>query len=171
MPVHACPTCGVTITRGLGPPPAACPDCCASLEDSVRSVAVRRPPTPVMRIPLGSDSHAPGAARKALRGLRDYLGEDRFRVCELLVSELVTNVVRHAGPPRSSAWADMRVRRYPDRVRVEIRDDGPGLGPKSASPDHTGGAGWGLQLVDEMADDWGAERGLQNCVWFELATT
>ena len=170
MPVFACPTCGVTIPRGLGPPPAACPDCCASLT-GVQGTTARRPPKPVLRMPLGSDSLAPSAARKAISGLRDELGEDCFRTCELLVSELVTNVVRHAGRPRSSAWADMRVRRYPDRVRVEIRDDGPGLGAKQDAPDHAEGAGWGLQLVDEMADDWGAERGIQNCVWFEVATT
>jgi hypothetical protein len=37
--------------------------------------------------------------------------------------------------------------------------------------DDTSSSGWGLQIVDKLADDWGIERGAQNCVWFELGRT
>ena len=82
-----------------------------------------RRPKPIVRMPLGCDPHAPSAARHALSELRGELGDARYRVCELLVSELVTNVVVHTSPARSLAAADMRVRLYGDRVRVEVRDD------------------------------------------------
>jgi anti-sigma regulatory factor (Ser/Thr protein kinase) len=122
-------------------------------------------------MPIGQDRGAPAAARHALTDLRLELGDARFRVCELLVSELVTNVLLHA--PGRSAWgaADLRVRVYPDRVRIEVRDDGPGFAPHGRTPDQDVGSGWGLHLVKELADDWGTEPGVQNCVWFELART
>lgn len=122
-------------------------------------------------MPLGSDPLAPSAARHALGSLRPELGDARYRVCELLVSELVTNVVRHTSGERSIAASDMRVRMYADRVRIEVRDDGPGFAPTRRGDDEDPGAGWGLFLVDELADDWGIDSGVQNCVWFELART
>src|SRR3954452_5867944 len=175
MPFYACPTCGSSIFDAAGPPPAACPWCGASIRveedvpEAVRSRWERRP-RPVLRMPLGSDALAPSAARHALGTLRPELGDARYRVCELLVSELVTNVVRHTAAHRSIAASDMRVRVYPDRVRIEVRDDGPGLAQR-VNGDQDPGGGWGLFLVDELADEWGVESGVQNCVWFELTRT
>jgi anti-sigma regulatory factor (Ser/Thr protein kinase) len=140
------------------------------LPATARSQPERRP-KPVLRMPLGSDLLAPSAARHALGELRPDLGEARYRVCELLVSELVTNVVRHTSGDRSIAASDMRVRVYPDRVRIEVRDDGPGLNRRDPGGDPEIGGGWGLFLVDELADEWGIESGVQNCVWFELTRT
>jgi anti-sigma regulatory factor (Ser/Thr protein kinase) len=136
---------------------------------AVRSAPSR--PKPVLRMPLGGSRHAPAAARHALGSVRPELGEARFRVCELLVSELVTNVVRHTNGRRSIAASDMRVRLYPDRVRVEVRDDGPGITAAESEAVQDPGSGWGLFLVDELADEWGIETGVQNCVWFELTRT
>jgi anti-sigma regulatory factor (Ser/Thr protein kinase) len=138
---------------------------------AARTITRPHRPKPVLRMPLGADRHAPSAARHALGTLRPDLGESRFRLCELLVSELVTNVVRHTNGGRSIAASDMRVRMYPDRVRVEVRDDGPGFRRVEREPDEDPGAGWGLFLVDELADEWGIESGVQNCVWFELTRT
>jgi anti-sigma regulatory factor (Ser/Thr protein kinase) len=143
------------------------------VEEDVPAV-FRRPerrPKPVLRMPLGSDTRAPSTARHALATLRAELGEARYKVCELLVSELVTNTVRHTPGARSIAASDMRVRMYADRVRVEVRDDGPGFTASDREVDRDPGSGWGLFLVDELADEWGIESGVQNCVWFELTRT
>ena len=175
MPFYACPNCGSSSSDAAGAPTPTCPRCCARMrveEDvpaSVRSAAPR--PKPVLRMPLGGSRHAPAAARHALGAVRPDLGEARYRVCELLVSELVTNVVRHTNGRRSIAASDMRVRMYPDRVRVEVRDDGPGFPSANASAEKEPGSGWCLFLVDELADEWGIESGVQNCVWFELTRT
>jgi anti-sigma regulatory factor (Ser/Thr protein kinase) len=60
---------------------------------------------------------------------------------------------------------------YVDRVRVEIRDDGPGFKHSARTADQDTASGWGLHLVGELSDQWGVERGVQNCVWFELGRT
>lgn len=173
MPPTDCPTCGSSVSSAGGAVPAICPGCCALLHPSddllpAPPAGTRRRPKPVLRMPLGRDPSAPAAARHALAELRDELGEPHLRLCQLLTSELVTNVVRHA--PGRSAWggADMRVRLFPDRVRVEIRDDGLGFKPRARSADQDPGSGWGLHLVEQMADGWGVEPGVQNCVWFQL---
>jgi serine/threonine-protein kinase RsbW len=175
MPFYACPNCGSSTSDAAGPQPTTCPHCCAKMhvEEDVPAAVRWRParPKPVLRMPLGADTLAPSAARHALGSLRPDLGESRYRVCELLVSELVTNVVRHRAGDRSIAASDMRVRMYPDRVRVEVRNDGPGFGPAPRGADRDPGGGWGLFLVDELADEWGIESGVQNCVWFELTRT
>jgi anti-sigma regulatory factor (Ser/Thr protein kinase) len=122
-------------------------------------------------MPLDAGEYSPAAARHTLRELRPELGEEVFRLCELLTSELVTNVVRHTTATTGLGRADMRVRLYPDRVRIEVRDDGPGLPAQAAdgvAADAPGG--WGLQLVDELADAWGVEPGARKSVWFELGT-
>src|SRR3954453_20083452 len=175
MPFYACPNWGSSSSDAVGPPPTACPWCCASMriEDDVPGIdrsSPQRRPKPVVRTPIGSDGLAPSAARHALSTLRPELGDARYRVCELLVSELVTNVVRHTSAHRSIAASDMRVRVYPDRVRIEVRDDGPGLAQR-VNGDQDPGGGWGLFLVDELADEGGVESGVQNCVWFELTRT
>jgi anti-sigma regulatory factor (Ser/Thr protein kinase) len=178
MPHAVCPTCGssVSSTPAGGAVPAICPDCCALLHEGDGgdlAAAPARPahaqrPKPMLRMPIGRDLGAPAAARHALAELRPALGEERFHVCALLTTELVTNVLRHA--PGRSAWgtADMRVRMYPDCVRVEIRDDGIGFRPHPRDPGQDVGSGWGLHLVEELADDWGVEPGVQNCVWFSV---
>jgi anti-sigma regulatory factor (Ser/Thr protein kinase) len=179
MPPRECPTCGSSI---LSPSagaavPAICPACCALLHEidgdgaGARAVplARARQPKPVLRMPLGRDPGAPAAARHALEELRQSLDDERFHACKLLTTELVTNVLRHA--PARSAWstADMRVRMYPDRVRIEVRDDGIGFKPRPRRPDQDVESGWGLHLVEELSDDWGVEPGVQNCVWFSLS--
>jgi anti-sigma regulatory factor (Ser/Thr protein kinase) len=178
MPYYSCPNCGSTVSSAAESAPAACPGCCAMLHPSDEAAVNggngrrrERRPKPALRMPLGNDRHAPSAARHALRELRGELGEARFLLCELLVSELVTNVVRHGPGDRALAAADMRVRLYGDCVRVEVRDDGPGFTPRPRAEGQDPGSGWGLHLVDELADEWGVEPGLQNCVWFEVART
>lgn len=175
MPFYGCPNCGSSVSNAVGAGPSICPGCCALLhveEDLPAPVPIHeRRPKPVLRMPLGSDMHAPSAARHAIGDLRAELGEARYQVCQLLVSELVTNVVRHTPKGRSLAAADMRVRLYSDRVRVEVRDDGPGFRPRPRTPDQDTGSGWGLHLVGELADAWGTEPGVQNCVWFEIGRT
>jgi anti-sigma regulatory factor (Ser/Thr protein kinase) len=175
VPFYACPNCGSSTSDASGPQLTTCPLCCAKMrvEEDVPAAFRSQPPRPkpVLRMPLGVDELAPSAARHALGSLRPELGASRYRICELLVSELVTNVVRHTAADRSIAASDMRVRMYPDRVRVEVRDDGPGWRSAAGGGDQDPGGGWGLFLVDELADEWGIESGVQNCVWFELTRT
>lgn len=116
---------------------------------------------------------APTAAREARRAVahRGLVSGDREATLLLLVSELVSNSVRHAG-----LGDDERIRlraRCDDRCAyVEVCDRGhSGRVPaKRTHGDALEPGGLGLVLVDEMADRWGvACTDHETCVWFELA--
>jgi anti-sigma regulatory factor (Ser/Thr protein kinase) len=87
---------------------------------------------------------------------------------ELLVSELATNSVRHAGCDELAElglMADVG----DGRVHVQICDAGEGFEAQElAEPGHEEAGGYGLVLLHRLADDWGIQRGERFCVWFEL---
>lgn len=86
----------------------------------------------------------------------------------LLVSELISNSVRHARL-RADDWIELRMRTTPDQVRVEVNDPGSGFDVKSRGPDGPQSSGWGLYLVDRIADRWGVRQNDRTQqVWFEL---
>ena len=85
----------------------------------------------------------------------------------LLVTELVTNSVRHTDCQAFTLRIAVRSRPNP----AEDADDGPaasttrGTRRCSSAPD----TGWGLFLVQRLARDWGVkEEGRSKRVWFEL---
>jgi anti-sigma regulatory factor (Ser/Thr protein kinase) len=107
------------------------------------------------------------AARHALKEL-DEVDMDTRRVVELLVSELVTNAVRHGASDRYESIL-LHARCDADTVRVEVCDEGPGFTP---GPDPRGvmePGGNGLLLVEKLAQRWGVIPGDEepSCVWFE----
>jgi anti-sigma regulatory factor (Ser/Thr protein kinase) len=85
----------------------------------------------------------------------------------LLISELVTNAVRHGSPPILLA-----LECDGEGLRVRVRDGAPALPrPRDSIPEDEGGRG--LALVDALSDAWGAEpvvdeHGGGKSVWFEL---
>ncbi len=115
--------------------------------------------------------NAAGAARSALACLDEHLDETTRHQLRLIVTELITNSVRHSGiGPAGSVGLDVRVGR--DRVRAEITDPGPGFAPevRPATPqDLDRSGGWGFLLVDELTDSWGVEHDGLTRVWFELS--
>lgn len=106
-------------------------------------------------------------------GLRPYLDPLVAENAELLVSELVTNSVRHAGLP-SEASIEFSLRASQEVLMVEVADGGSGFDDDSpARPRAVAGtarsSGWGLFLVDRIADRWGAVKvDGETRVWFEL---
>lgn len=117
---------------------------------------------------LSSSPEAAAAARSALDGLSGRVSARRLRDMRLLVSELVTNAVRHAGLRQ-----DERIRLIVDFhgpvAHVEVHDPGRGFTPRPPTPDPQRASGWGLYLVEELADRWGVEgAGRGTRVWFEL---
>jgi hypothetical protein len=53
-------------------------------------------------------------------------------------------------------------------VRVEVADRGEGFEPVPRDADRSRPGGWGLYLVDQLADRWGVARDQMNRVWFEM---
>ena len=54
------------------------------------------------------------------------------------------------------------------RIRVEVHDSGPGFEPPEAPPTLYRESGFGLFLVDRIADRWGVSSDGGTTVWFEL---
>ena len=102
-------------------------------------------------------------ARAGLRPLRAPLG-DRYQDAVLLVSELVTNAVRHG----QGATVRMTARVRASSLHVEIVDGGSGFEPPTALPPASSPTGRGLQIVASLSDDWGVYEGNSTHVWFEL---
>lgn len=123
--------------------------------------------SPELTLRLNPGPEAVPAARKALDGLTGMLEKTVWEDCRLLVTELVTNGVRH-GSQRGPVGVSVNV--DDARVRVEVSDCGRGFNPPEAPmPREDGTGGWGLQLVDRVASQWGVDVGDVTCVWFELA--
>jgi hypothetical protein len=91
---------------------------------------------------------------------------DRIDELRLLVSEVVTNAVLHAGLS-SDQWIDMLVQLGPDSTRVEVRDRGRGFEPLMPPQPGTVG-GLGMVVVDRLSRRWGIAEGPNFGVWFEL---
>lgn len=106
--------------------------------------------------------NAPGLSRSHLKDMKPALGA-RFEDVLLVVSELVSNSVRHG----VSDDIDVRVATSRDgRIRVEVTDDGPGF-----SIDDPRGEGLGLSIVEKISDRWGMQDGKQKfTVWAELTS-
>lgn len=117
------------------------------------------------RLALPCDPRAPRAARRALADIvgRAGIDGDVRESAVLLVSELVTNSVRHSG-----LGADGRVElsvAVGRSLRVEVTDGGPGPAPELVDRGSDGDGGRGLHIVSRAASRWGIDRGR---VWFEL---
>jgi len=100
--------------------------------------------------------------------LSDALPGRRLADVELLVSELATNSVRHAGCDESDELA-MEADVRPDRVRVRLSDPGQGFearAPEAPAAGATGG--YGLVLLERLSDRWGIQRDGGFTVWFEV---
>jgi len=84
---------------------------------------------------------------------------------QLLVSELCSNVIRHAGTTMvvTARWApDDRM------VRVSVHDGSPRM-PKVQASSDVAASGRGLRIVGGVARRWGSHRSsLGKTVWFEL---
>lgn len=108
---------------------------------------------------------APALAREYLAEVCAQWDTDDLDVAQLLVTELVTNAVRHgAGPVR------VRTTMAGHRLRVDVADDGVEQ-PQPQASGPTGLGGRGLLIVDSLADRWGvqpATGGAGKAVWFEL---
>jgi anti-sigma regulatory factor (Ser/Thr protein kinase) len=117
------------------------------------------------RLPHGA--RAPSAARRALDALDDTLAPDALGRLRLVVSELVTNAVRHGGPTADGA-VELSVGVDGERARVEVSDGGQGFAPPGGLGDDGEVGGWGLVVVDRLADRWGIEVNGKTLVWLEF---
>jgi anti-sigma regulatory factor (Ser/Thr protein kinase) len=117
---------------------------------------------------LRPDANSPAEARRSLEALRPGLNDLMVDDAALLVSEIVSNSVRHASLDETDA-IEVRIRGSRSKLRVDVLDPGPGFDPQRVEPSRRAG-GWGLRLLDRLATRWGVDRNDVTRVWFELAS-
>ena len=115
-----------------------------------------------IQLGVGPDSTSPRNARRQFAAhFADHPRLDDLLLC---LSEVVTNAVLHAGPPIQvlGEFVDTK-------VRVEVSDGSKAV-PVQRTPARTSPTGRGLNLLDNLASDWGVEITTSGkTVWFEIS--
>jgi anti-sigma regulatory factor (Ser/Thr protein kinase) len=112
---------------------------------------------------------APARARHAIAERCEQLGVDGSLAQSLilLVSEVVSNAVRHSpAAPDEPVGLDATFSRR--SIRVTVTDGGEGFTPRPRDP-ASAHDGYGLYLLEKVAESWGVESRGDTKVWFELA--
>lgn len=151
------------------------------LRDDVAMLAIRCPGPPALlargtlsdgaepllelRLPGGPE--APRAARHALtEALGGRLSKRIEGDALIVVSELVSNAIRHGGARTPGADVSVHAALRGAALRIEVTDPGPGFDPGGHGPRADGG--YGLLLLDRMATGWGVSGSDPVTVWVEL---
>jgi len=117
---------------------------------------------------LTSNAEAVSAARHSLDEFKGLLPPEKLEDVRLMVSELVTNSIRHARLSPDD-HISLTVAVSADSVRGRVCDPGPGFEvPSEPGPRPDLRGGWGLPIVETISDRWGVERNRHACVWFEI---
>jgi anti-sigma regulatory factor (Ser/Thr protein kinase) len=114
---------------------------------------------------LRGGPQAAARARRALSQLRADIDPPLMETLRLLVTELVANSVRHA----HADTVVLKVLVARNVVLTEVTDEGPGFDPADTGSPGTEESGWGLFLVERLAERWGvSQQDDATKVWFEL---
>ncbi len=125
---------------------------------------------PSARLRLGCDPSVVAEARRAVGQFEPGLTASVLESARLLVTELVTNSIVH-GIREGEGFIDVVIELRARCLRIEVLDPAStGTRPVLRPVDSSSTSGWGLQLVDRLAADWGVETGIGTCVWCEIAT-
>ncbi len=124
----------------------------------------------LVEIALERSTRAPSIAREiVVRSLAARVAPRVLDNAQLVMSELVTNSVRHSTAP-DGAELVVRVRVWQDRCRLEVEDSGHEGAIAARSPDLVHGHGMGLNLVQAVSERWGLVRAADGPtrVWAQL---
>jgi anti-sigma regulatory factor (Ser/Thr protein kinase) len=133
--------------------------------EGVPDLAAGLAPARTYECPLAPDAGSARTARAAVRReLAAWGAADLIEDCCLIVTELVTNAVRHGG-----GAIHLRLGMTGRWVYGEVSDEGERL-PRVRSGDLDATGGRGLLIVDRVADEWGVARMPHGgkIVWFLL---
>jgi anti-sigma regulatory factor (Ser/Thr protein kinase) len=168
MPYYRCPTCACTAYSAASHSSATvCPGCFEALPSDARLDIVPRGSADVSRT-LMARPEAAAEARHALVGL--VLPRRTREDLALIVTELVTNAVLHAGLSSGDAIV-VSVENEPGGLRLAVHDHGRGFEVPPRRPAARLIAGRrGLVIVDALAETWGVDCDSDGCtVWCRIA--
>jgi serine/threonine-protein kinase RsbW len=108
------------------------------------------------------------ARTKVTERLSRRIPLDALEDVRLLVTELITNALRH-GAVRPGDNLSVKAQVSGETVRIEVRDPGRDgeVTPRRPGPH---GGGYGLYLVDRLARRWGVDSDDETVVWCEVAS-
>jgi anti-sigma regulatory factor (Ser/Thr protein kinase) len=168
MPYYQCEACRLTsYSAAFYSAATTCPNCSAPLSDRARLHLVPGEHRAVTRTLAVGPASVADARRVSLSLSLPQTTRERLA---LVVSELVTNAVCHAGLGAGDA-IELEIDNGERSVRVAVRTVGPQFSPPSTDElDPLAVHGRGLLIVDAMADSWGVDHDSEGCtVWCELA--
>lgn len=119
-----------------------------------------------LRLPASPAAISAARAAVVRAALDRDVPDDVLDTLRLLVSEVVTNSIRHGVPTEVVELALT----FNSELRVEVTDYGKGFEPEPRAGGTDDAGGWGLYLVDRLAERWGVQRNGVTRVWFSLAT-
>jgi len=116
-----------------------------------------------LELTLPPDARSVRVAREATRQGLDHFPSECVEIAAAIVSELVSNAIRHGSPPIS-----LHVVPKPSRIKISVTDASSSAPVvKSASP--LDQQGRGLEIVEALSDRWGVTTGdAGKSVWCEL---
>ena len=159
MPYYGCPSCGVTCYSAAGHSTVGeCPECATPLGSGSTWL---RPGEPALRRTLPARPDSPREARRSIATLA--VAEATRARLDSVVTELITNAVKHAHPVAHNPGEfdrpiDLLVTQTGDEVRVAVHDLGRGFSPTDVALEREEGA-HGLVIVDSLSTAWGVNCG------------
>src|SRR5512132_2795885 len=130
----------------------------ATESQGVRAGGIERQGPDGLRMRLGSGPDAAAEARRAIGQLRADLDPPLMETLRLLVTELITNSVRHTDCDSLT----LRIAIGRSAVITEVADEAPGFDLEPFAPHeaaaHDPDTGWGLFLVQRLARNWGVKE-------------
>jgi anti-sigma regulatory factor (Ser/Thr protein kinase) len=122
-------------------------------------------------VELPGGTGAPQLARRTVLGRLDgHVNAVTASDASLIISELVTNCVLHAGVG-SDQMLTVGLEMSPGRMRITVTNPGADHQPHLRPWDPASPGGFGLRLLEEMCDGWGlvSEALATTGVWCDLA--
>jgi anti-sigma regulatory factor (Ser/Thr protein kinase) len=119
-----------------------------------------------VELTLPADPGAPQIARNALARL-DGVPPELLDKAQLIASELVTNGVRH-GNTQAGGPIQFSARRYPSVLRIDVENPAADSRPEIQPRGQLRSSGYGLIIVDSLADRWGSDVDDAVRIWCEL---
>jgi anti-sigma regulatory factor (Ser/Thr protein kinase) len=128
---------------------------------------VSRPLRFDLRLPASPIAVA--AARAVVRAFQRLVDEESLQRVELVVSELVTNAVRHGSPPGSTDIG-LELVIADGLLRGVVSDNGPCFDMPNTRPADGQLGGFGLLIVDDLSESLVIDRAATgNVVRFSIA--
>ncbi|HUB40439.1 MAG TPA: ATP-binding protein [Streptosporangiaceae bacterium] len=125
--------------------------------DERATTALQQAKAPVLCVLPGTPESASAARQMARQLLGD--GHPAVETVQLVVSELVTNAIVHSKSGTPGGTVTVALCPGSGGVLVQVRDDGgpsePRISREAAYAGHEAEQGYGLLLVDALADRWG----------------